>query len=387
MRMKVKIDIETHTFVRFWLVIIGFALAGLLMHNAASALVLVGAAAFVAIALSKPVSWIAKKLPGNSRLGATAISFIMMVVLIITIIVLVVPPIISQSAKLAENFPAMLDNAKTQWSGLGELIRQYNLQPQIDQAIKAAQDNLSSWATSIGTGFISGVGSIITFFINLFIVLTLSFLMLLEGGKWVSGFWSLYRNKANMERHKHIVGRMYNVTTSYVNGQVAIAGIGAAFAGLAAVVIGLIFNTPVNLAFPIIAITFVLCMIPMFGSTIAGVLGALLLALNAIPAAIVYAVYFVVYQQIENNFISPLIQSKTMSLSPLAVLMAATVGVYMLGVIGGIIAIPIAGCIAILIDEYQQGTFGDPAPKVKEEKSGALAKLLKTLKKEESTEA
>ena len=73
---------------------------------------------------------------------------------------------------------------------------------------------------------------------------------------------------------------------------------------------------------PTILIVFVLSLIPMFGATIAGVLVTLLLAFNNVPAGIAYAVFFVVYQQIENNFISPAIQSKKVELSALMVLTA-----------------------------------------------------------------
>ena len=61
--MKVKIEIDTITFVRFWLVVIGFGLAGLLIWNARTALVIIGAAAFLALALNGPVSWLANKQP------------------------------------------------------------------------------------------------------------------------------------------------------------------------------------------------------------------------------------------------------------------------------------------------------------------------------------
>ena len=73
---------------------------------------------------------------------------------------------------------------------------------------------------------------------------------------------------------------------------------------------------------------------------------------NSIPAAIIYAVFFVVYQQIENNFIAPNIQAKRIDLSALMVLAAVTVGLYMFGIAGGIIAIPIAGSLRVLIEEY-----------------------------------
>jgi predicted PurR-regulated permease PerM len=90
----------------------------------------------------------------------------------------------------------------------------------------------------------------------------------------------------------------------------------------------------------------------MFGATIGGVIITALLAFNSVPAAIIYAVYFVIYQQIENNLIAPHIQSRKINLSALAVLAAVTVGLYMFGVLGGIIAIPIAGSLRILLDEY-----------------------------------
>ncbi len=107
-----------------------------------------------------------------------------------------------------------------------------------------------------------------------------------------------------------------------------------------------------NLAMPTAAITFILSLIPMFGATIGGVLIAILLALNSIPAAIIYAIFFVVYQQVENNLIAPHIQAKRIDLTALMILGAVTIGLYMFGVIGGIIAIPIAGTVRILIEEF-----------------------------------
>jgi predicted PurR-regulated permease PerM len=79
---------------------------------------------------------------------------------------------------------------------------------------------------------------------------------------------------------------------------------------------------------------------------------ALLLAFNNLTAAVIYIVFFFIYQQVENNFVSPTIQAKKIELSALAVLVAVTIGLYMFGVAGGIIAIPIAGCVKVLLEEY-----------------------------------
>ena len=81
--MKVRIEIDTQTFVRFWLVVIGFALAGLLLYNARVALIIIGTAFFLALALSKPVAKLAKLLPGKSRVGGTALAFTLIVVLLL----------------------------------------------------------------------------------------------------------------------------------------------------------------------------------------------------------------------------------------------------------------------------------------------------------------
>ena len=78
--MKVKIQIDTQTFVRFWLVVIGFAAAGWLLFAAREALTIIGISFFLAIALSKPVATLAKMLPNRSRVGGTAIAFVLIVV-------------------------------------------------------------------------------------------------------------------------------------------------------------------------------------------------------------------------------------------------------------------------------------------------------------------
>ena len=165
--------------------------------------------------------------------------------------------------------------------------------------------------------------------------------------------WGLYGNERKMITHKRVVSRMYGVVNGYVTGQLTVSSIGASFAGLVVWILSLIFpEIPSALAFPAAAITFTLSLIPMFGATIGGVIIALLLFFNAPFSALVYGIYFIVYQQIENNFISPHIQAKKIELSALAVLAAVTIGLYMFGVVGGIIAIPIAGSLRVLLDEY-----------------------------------
>jgi len=351
--MKTRIDIDTQTFVRFWLVVIGFGLAILLIYNARTALIILGVSLFLAVALNSPVSRIARILPGKSRVAASAISYLLVIIILGSIITLVIPPIVQQTAKFVQNIPAFVESATAQNGNLNALVEQYNLQPQVDQAVNSIKENTASWASNVGQSVISGVGSVFAFFTALLLVLVLTFLMLIEGPMWMRRIWGLYNNKKKMETHKRIVGRIYGVVNGYITGQLTVSAIGATFAGLAVFVLSLIFPViPGALAFPAAAITFVLSLIPMFGATIGGVIITALLAFNAFPAAIIYAIYFVIYQQVENNFIAPHIQAKKIELSALAVLASVTIGLYMFGVVGGIIAIPIAGSIRVLVDEY-----------------------------------
>jgi len=354
--MNTRIDIDTRTFVRFWLVIFGIALVAFLLYKAQVALIILGVSLFLALALNGPVSRISRRLPGRSRVGATAIAYVIVVGVISAVVLLVIPPVVQQTAGFVQTAPALLDSNSAPVRGFNHLVEQYNLQPQVDSAVNSIKENASGWASNVGKGVVASIGSIFGFITALILVLVLTFLTLIEGPDWVNRVWKLYRDKQKMEKHKRVAGKIYTVITGYVVGQLTVSTIGGVIAGLAVLVLSFFFpEVESGLAIPTAAITFLLSLIPMFGATIGGVLITLLLALNSLPAAIIYIVFFFIYQQVENNFVSPRIQSKRINLSALMILAAVTVGLYMFGIVGGIIAIPIAGSIRILIEEYLAG--------------------------------
>ena len=376
--MKVRIEIDTKTFVRFWLVVMGFGLAGLAIYSAKDALILLGISLFLALALNRPVAAIAKKLPGKSRLGGTALAYTTLVLLLGCVAWFVVPPIVQQSAKFVESVPSLIDQTGSQWHGFNELIDKNGLRPQVDATLNNLKQQASSWAASAGTSLISSVGSLAAFLGSLFLVLVLSFLMLLEGPMWMKRLWGLYNDQEKMEQHKKLVGRMYNVVTGYVSGQLTVSGIDAILSGCVVFVLSLAFPAiDSNLAMLTVMVTFVLTLIPMFGATLAGLLIALLLFFNNVTAGVIYAIYFIVYQQIENNFIAPSIQSKKLELSALMVLSSVTIGLYVGGLLGSLIAIPTAGVVRVLLENYlEQARLN----RIESEKP--LNKLMKKLKNE-----
>lgn len=373
--MKVRIEIDTKTFVRFWLVVIGFGLAWLMIYASREALMIIGTALFLALALNYPVKKIAGWLPGKSRLGGTSLAFTSLIVFLIAMVWFVVPPIVQQSAKFAATIPALVDQANEQWHGVGRFIDENGLREQVDTAAENVKQQAAGIATKVGTNILSSVGSLASFIASLFLVIVLAFLMLLEGPEWMRRVWGLYNDQEKMIHHRRLADKVYNVVTGYINGQLTVSGIGSLVAGL--FVFGMSFfvaEIDANLAMPTILLTFVLSLIPMFGATLAGGLVTLLLALNSITAAIVYLVFFIIYQQIENNFISPAIQAKKVELSALAVLVAVTVGLYVSGLVGVVVAIPVAGTIKVFLEDYLERAKHE---RVEQEKP--LKKLAKKL--------
>lgn len=373
--MKVMIDSSTHTFVRFWLVPVGLLVAGMAIYSARTALIILGTALFLALALNAPVTKLARVLPGNSRGLSTAIAYVVVVVLVGAFVFLAVPPIVDQTAKFIQTVPQLVESARDQWRGLNGIIDRYNLHSQVDQATTSIQQSASGWASSFGSNVLSGIGSLLGLITAIILVLVLSFLMLIEGPGLMKRLWGLYTDTERRDLHHSVIHRMHAVVSGYVTGQLTVSGLGALCAGLTVFALSFFFNIPSNLAIPAAAVTFILSLIPMFGATIGGILITSLLAFNDVGAAIAYIVFFVVYQQLENNYISPTIQSKRLELSALTILASVTIGLYLFGVAGGIISIPIAGCLKVLLDTYLEH-----AQLKRKKASHPLAKLTKSVK-------
>jgi predicted PurR-regulated permease PerM len=348
--MKVKIDIDTKTFVRFWLVVIGFALLALIIYSARTALIIIGASAFFAIALSPSVNYLAKILPSKSRVLSTALAYIAVIIALGIIVFLVIPPVVDQTAKFVQNIPDVINSTTNQSSSISKIIDYYNLQPEVDKVLVIVKDSATKFASGIGPVLVYSIGSVMAIITATILVLVLTFLMLVEGPMWINRLWGVYDNKDRMKLHRSIMERMYKVVTSYVTGQLSVSAIAGVVAGISVYILSLFFNVPSSLAIPTAFIVFVLSLIPMFGAMIGAIFVSLFLALNNITAAVIFMVFYILYQQLEANFISPKIQSKRIDLSVLTILIAVTIGIYLFGIIGGIISIPVAGCIKILVD-------------------------------------
>lgn len=104
-------------------------------------------------------------------------------------------------------------------------------------------------------------------------------------------------------------------------------------------------------------------LIPLIGATLGAVVAVIAATVHSIPALIVIAVFFVVYQQLENHVLQPLILSRTVKLNPLAVLVSILVSVELAGILGAFLAIPIAGIIQVIIRDLWDHRAGRPKAK------------------------
>lgn len=350
--MRVKIEIDTATFVRFLLVTTGFVAAIFIIFKIASALTLIFISAFLALALNSPVSKLMRRLPGESRVGATALAYLVVLAILGVFVFMAAPPVIQQTNNFVQNFPTYVEDASSQKSALSDFIVRYDLEDEVDKFARDASSQASLLIGGVGGSLVVGLSSVLSGALTLLTVLVLTFLMLIEGPKWVQRAWGLYRDPHRLERHKNITQRMYRVITGYVNGQLLVAAIAGSCTLVTILILATFFAVPTHAALPLAGIIFLTGLIPMVGATIGAIIVIAVLLFNDVSAALIFLIYFLIYQQIENNFIQPVVQARTVELSALAVFSAIIIGVTLFGILGGVVAIPIAGCVRVLIVDY-----------------------------------
>ncbi|MDX6420320.1 MAG: hypothetical protein QOG28_4940, partial [Trebonia sp.] len=192
----------------------------------------------------------------------------------------------------------------------------------------------------------TGVAATITIFV-------LSFLMVVEGPKLVSGTLSLFPD--DRAQHIRAVGTDCAKTiTGYISGNLLISVICGLLTYAVLKIIGIPFSGLIAL---FVAIS---DLIPLVGATLGAVVAGLAAFIYSVPAGIIVVVFFVVYQQLENHLLQPLIFSRTVKLDPLTVLIAILVAVELAGLLGALLAIPIAGMIQIILRDlwaHHRGRF------------------------------
>ena len=305
-------------------------------------LILIIAAIFFATALNPAVSQIAKYLPSPNRTLATATAFGMIVVSVGVFFAITVPPIFDQIIKFGGDLPDLFLKFKETDFFLADLINRHELDDEIATIFSQITTSLSGAEAGL-TGLLNLLFSA---FFNIIVIIILTFMFLVEGPRIISQLSRLTRTEEQLEQFNTIVDKMYGVITAYVSGQLLIAVIGSTVT----LVVMTILKVPNSLAMA--GIVALLSLIPLIGVVAAAVIVVLSTMLVNIKLAVIMAIFFFVYQQIENSTIQPYIQGRSLDLSFLFIFIAALVGAKVAGIWGALLIIPICGCLRVLLVEY-----------------------------------
>lgn len=360
--MSKFIETDTRTFVKFWSVPVIIAAIIFILYQALTGLVIIGISIFLALALRPLVNKVNNfftKHFGTEKKHQTlsaALAYIIVVVVIGGIIAVVGPVVVNETSKFIKNAPEMFENNFGGWDGInnfGRTIGISDLHNEIVNALSGLSQNLMGQFSS---NVLASVGGAAGTIMKVVLVLVLTLLFLLEGPTLTETLWksisSGEENKKPINVARQVLSKMANVISTYVSRQLLVAALDGTASGLIVFILSFFTGIPSSLAIPMGMITMTFYMIPMFGQFIGGTLVTLILAFNAPIAAVIFAIIYILYAQIENNLISPKIQGNALKLPAVMILSAVTIGMYMFGLLGAIISIPIAGCIRVLIDEY-----------------------------------
>jgi predicted PurR-regulated permease PerM len=316
------------------------------VRHSVHTLTLIGAALFLSLALNAPVRALAEHLPGKRRGNrglATGLSIGIVVLVFGAFLALVVPPLVRQTGDFVQEAPTLVEQVRDQNSGVGKFIRQHHLQTQVDQL----SHQLSGRLGTIGGSAFTTVSKIGSSLFATLTVIVLTVMMLAEGPRW-GRIISHIIPRRHSARTNRLARDMHRVIQSYVNGQVLLAAI----ASLLIVPALFIFHVPNPLA--LMVVVFVCGLIPMVGHTIGAIIVTTVALFHSPLSAVFVLGYYILYQQIENYVVQPRIQANATNMSALLVFVSVILGANFGGLLGALVAIPVAGCIRVLVLDWME---------------------------------
>ncbi len=320
-------------------VLIGATLA--LVYLAWQVLTWILVAIFLATALNPAVEFFIRR--GMTRAVAATIVFFLTLLAVTGIGFLVIPPLIDQVREFVQAVPDFIDDLTRGRGPLGFLQDDYQIVDRIREAIES--QGVGS-VIGIGLPVLDVVRSVVTVVVGVITIIFLTYFMLLEGPRTVDRFLGLLAADTRV-RYERVGQELYRTISGYVTGNLLISLVAAVFASV------LLFAVGSSYAIALALVVAVFDLIPLAGATIATVIVAtvVLIETNWVRCLIV-VVAFIAYQQFENHVLQPLVYGRTVQLSPLAVLCAVLIGAQLAGILGALLAIPVAGSLLAIVREF-----------------------------------
>ena len=348
---------EARTVVMVLAITVGVLLLLVLGYLAWAAITWLFIAAFLAMALNPLVELVERR--GLGRGTAAAVVFVGGLIVVGGLGYLFIPALIDEATEFADSLPALVRELDQGRGPLGWLERRFHV---VDRAQRAVNEGGAGALFGLSGTIMDVVRTVATTAFSIVAIAFLTFFLLLDGRRWVNGFLDFLAPTARA-RWERVFAGIYRTVGGYVTGNLAISVIAGIVAGVSLYALGIPY------ALPLALIVAVLDLIPLLGASLATVIVALAaLSEGWLPAAIMVVV-MVVYQQIENHVLQPLIYGRSVKLSPLAVLVAILIGTEMAGILGALAAIPIGGSIAVIATEllrWRRETLIETPPDVPE---------------------
>jgi predicted PurR-regulated permease PerM len=333
--------------------VLGVALAVWVFLEAWQVISWVFIALLFAIALMPAVDWLERH--GFRNTAAVSVVCFGALAIVALLAWAVVPTLVSQTTELVQAVPGAIDDITKGRGPLGFLQTDYGLADKVRESLdqQSGSGILGYSAPALGVlkGIVTGILATVTIFF-------LVFFMLREGRSWVG--WTLdLVPPASRPRWERVFAGVTRTIRGYVTGNLLISVIAGIVADVTLMAVGVPF------ALPLAVVVAILDLIPLVGATIATVAaGAGALSQGVVAALIVVGV-IVVYQQVENHVLQPVIYGRTVQLSPLAVLVSVLVGAELAGILGALAAIPVAGAIQVILRDQlsaRRGIVVEPEP-------------------------
>jgi len=295
---------------------------------------------FLAMALDPATQFFVRR--GLGRAYAALVVFVIAVIAIVGIGYLLIPPLVEQITDFVEAVPQLIDDLTAGRGPLGFLEREYQIVERVREAIDKAGAQgvfgLANPAFNVAQSIVTAVVGVVTIaFLTLF--------LLIDGRRLAGVLLALLPDRVRMRWERAGLG-VYKTVGGYMTGNILLSVIAGFLAWVALFALGV----PYAVSLAVLVALFDL--IPLAGATISGIIVILVaLATEGWVTALIFGIYFLVYQQLENHILQPLVYRRTVAMSPVVVLVAVLIGADLAGVLGALIAIPIAGSLQVIANE------------------------------------
>ena len=338
-------DAPVRSIVKIVLVIVAVVLCLYLIYLLRKPLTWLFIATFLAVALSTPVNLLNRYM---KRGFAIALVYLGLLATIAALTALLVPPVVNEATDLADNAPSYVQDVREyveKNKRLSEINQDYQITDKLDEEAAKLPSKIGGAAgvlRDIGFGIVNGVFAFIT-------IMVLTAFMLSGGPDWRRRAIELMPPD-RAQRIDRVLDHMSRAVGGYVAGAMIVALIAGTSTFIVLSILGVPFAAPLGLVAGLFSL------VPLVGATIAAILiGVVTVFSGDFPTdTILWAIWAIVYQQLENNLVQPQIQKRTVNVNGFMVLVSVLFGATLLGVLGAIVAIPIAASIQIVVRDWWQ---------------------------------